>query len=865
MGEVYRARDTKLGREVAIKVLPEEFSRDKERLTRFEREAKLLASLNHTNIATLYGHEESNDRQLLVMELVEGETLAERIARGPIPADEAIELFIQIAEGLEAAHEKGVIHRDLKPANIKITPEGKIKILDFGLAKAFSPEEEGSAASSQSPTLTKGTALGAIMGTASYMSPEQARGKSVDKRTDVWAFACCLYEALTARKAFEGETITDILAAVVHKEPSFERLPLQRHAGVERLLRRCVAKNARERYHDIADVRIELKGTLNERPQVSPTGTRSRTPLVAMALVTVAALGIALWSVTRTSPIPARPVARFALPLPSDQELGITITGASVAISRDDQQFAWVARSDDTRRLYLRSATDLEAKRLEGTEDARAPFFSPDGRWLGFMTGRAIWKVSVSGGAPVKITDFTGTPRGATWASDGSIIFTYADSLHRVSSDGGVSEMFAAPVREKREKSLRFPDPLPGGRAVLFTMGTADMEMWDDATIAVVSIDNGEIRTLIEGGTNARYSSTGHIVYARGQRLLAVPFDASSLEVTGTPVVILEPVSTFPINGPAQFALSPAGSLVYAPGPAWTSTGRIVLVNRRGEVEPLVETPRPISSARIAPGGGRLAIEIQGANHSIWTYNMARGALTPLISGYNNFWPLWSPDGSALAWSHDARGVFDVFLISADGSGERERLTPVDGPPAFAESWSPDGLSLLYSTRTAETQSDIMMLSLGENRTPRGFLGTDANESDPRFSPDGEWVAHSSDESGRSEIYLRSFRDPGPKWQVSTEGGIAPHWNPRGGELFYRVGGKMMAVDIGLNDAPEMGQPRLLFEKPIRSSNALDYDVMADGNRFIMIDDSEALPRPTELVFVRHFAEELKRLAPTER
>jgi Tol biopolymer transport system component len=388
------------------------------------------------------------------------------------------------------------------------------------------------------------------------------------------------------------------------------------------------------------------------------------------------------------------------------------------------------------------------------------------------------------------------------------------------------------------------------------------METWDDATIAVLSLDNGEIRTLIEGGTNARYSSTGHIVYARGQRLLAVPFDASSLEVTGTPVVILEPVSTFPINGPAQFALSPEGTLVYAPGPAWTSTGRVVLVSRRGEVEPLVETPRPIGAVRIAPGGGRLAIEIQGANHSIWTFDMARGALTPLLSGFNNFRPLWSPDGSRLAWSNDARGTFDVFLTSAGGSGTREQLTPVDGPEAYPESWSPDGRFLLYSTFTTETQRDLMVLPLGENRTPRVFLATDADEWNSRFSPDGEWVAHSSDESGRREIYLRSFRDPGPKWQVSTEGGTNPSWNPRGGELFYQIGDKMMAVDIRLNDTPEMGQPRLLFEKRTRSSGRPDYDVMPDGKRFIMIEDSEPRPRPTELVVVQNFAEELKRLAP---
>ena len=438
MGEVYRARDTKLGREVAIKVLPEEFSQDEARVARFEREAKLLASVNHANIATLYGHEESNGKQFLVMELVEGETLAERIARGPIPVDEAIQLFIQIAEGLEAAHDEGVIHRDLKPANMKLTPEWQIKILDFGLAKAFSPEVEGSRDSSQSPTLSKGTALGVVMGTASYMSPEQARGKSVDNRTDVWAFACCLYESLTAQKAFDGETITDILAAVVHEEPSFERLPAQVPAGVERLLRRCVEKNVRDRYHHIADVRIELKDARNERPQVSPAGPRSRTPLLAMALLTVAALGVALWSVTLGRPITDGRVARFALPFPSDQELGISSVGPSVAISRNDQQFAWIAVSGNTRCVYVRSAAELEAKPLDGTEGATDLFFSPDGRLLGFTARNSIWKVSVSGGGPVKITDVPGSRRGAAWMSDGSILFAQSSTPNRY--DRGTKE-----------------------------------------------------------------------------------------------------------------------------------------------------------------------------------------------------------------------------------------------------------------------------------------------------------------------------------------------------------------------------------------------------------------------------------------
>jgi len=868
MGEVYRARDSKLDRDVAIKVLPDELARDEERVTRFEREAKLLASLNHANVATLYGIEESGSQQLLVMELVEGETLEERVAQGPLAVDEAIPLFVQIAEGLEAAHDKGVIHRDLKPANIKVTPEGKIKILDFGLARAFSPESEESAESSKSPTLTKGTALGAIMGTASYMSPEQARGKVVDKRTDVWAFGCCLYETLTARKAFDGETVTDILAAVVHEEPAFGRLTSRTPTGLERLLRRCLEKKSSERFHDIADVRLDLNDVLVEpRLESPPTSGRSRNAFAGMALVTAAALALAVWGVTQgnaTNLPRATPVARFALALP-DQELEVEISGPSVAISRDGQQFAWVARSGDSVQLYLRAASELEAKALEGTEDARSPFFSPDGRWIGFFSSSAIWKVSVSGGAPVKITDYSGIRRGAMWGANGSVVFSAGDSLRRVSAEGGASTVIAAPKVEEREKSLRFPEWLNGGEAVLFTAGSADMDTWDDATIGVLSLDTGDVRTLIEGGTNARYSSTGHIVYVRGERLFAAPFDASTLEIIGAPAVVLEPVSTFPFNGPAQFALSPSATLLYAPGPPYTSTGRVVEVSREGAVVPLVETPRPAGSLDVAPDGERFAIELQGANHSIWIFDRVRGALTPFLSGFNNFGPLWSRDGNALAWRNDERGIFDIFVVSADGAGERERLSPVDGPPAYPSSWSPDGRFLLYRRQALDTLGDLMVLPLDGDRTPRVFLSTDAEESDGRFSPGGNWVAYESDESGRFEIYLRSFPDAGSKWQVSTAGGRRPRWNPRGGELFYQIDDKMMAVAIELDDKPVMGPPRLLFDKRIRSLGRPYYEVTPDGERFIMVDDVDAVPRPRSLVVIQNFAEEIKRLAPPSR
>ena len=864
MGEVYRARDTKLGRDVAIKVLPDEFARDRERLDRFEREARLLAQLNHASIAMLHGLEDHEGQRFLVMELVEGETLAERIAAGAIPIDEAIPLFVQIAEGLEAAHDKGIIHRDLKPANIRIGPDGKPKILDFGLAKAFAPEQDGAVETSQSPTLTKGTALGAIMGTAGYMSPEQARGKVVDKRTDVWAFACCLYEALTMRGAFDGETTTDILTAVIHREPDWSRLPATTPANVTRLLRRCFQKDPRERLHDIADARLELKDDSHEAETVRPG---SRSPLLAMSFMTVLALGAVLWSFSRGGSAREPRVARFTLPLPEGEELLISIANPSVAISPDGQQLAWVTRGFETGKLSVRSVSELEVREVEGAERAQAPFFSPDGRTIGFVEEGAIWKVPVSGGAPTKIFDFAGNQRGAAWTHDDTIVLSLPDGLHRIAAASGDSETIAQPDRGNREKSFRFPEWLPGGRAVVFTTGTADMDTWDEATIAVVSLESGEVRTLVAGGTNARYSPSGHLLYARGQRLYAVPFDASSLEITGSPVEVLDGLSTYPSNGPAQFALSAEGTLVYAPGSALLSRGRVRVVSRNGDVapEPLVETPRSVRRLRLSPDGARLALEVLGANHSIWTYDMERRALTPLLSGFNNFDPLWSPDGAALAFASDETNLFDLYRASTDGSGERERLLDDEDTVRLPRSWSPDGRSLLYRAAQTGTRGDLMVLSFDENRETRFLLRTPANEYDAKFSPDGRWVAYDSDESGRREVYLTSFHDPGPKWQVSTDGGALARWNRRGGELFYLNDDKLMAVDIDFaSGRPELGQPRLLFEVAFTAVAGVDYEPMQNGESFLMIEDVEGDPPPRELVLVQNFAEELKRLAPHE-
>ncbi len=546
MGEVYLAKDTKLDREVAVKVLPATFSENKERLARFEREAKLLASLNHPNIAAIHEIEESDGVHFLALEYVPGETLAERIKRGPIPIDEALPLFRQIAEGLEAAHEKGVIHRDLKPANIKVTPEGKVKVLDFGLAKAMAGEEPAVDAS-QSPTLTKDTALGAIMGTAAYMSPEQARGKPVDRQTDIWAFGCCLFESLIGRKAFSGDSVTDILAAVVKTEPDWDVLPQSVPWNVRHLVRRCLRRDRERRLHDIADARLDIEEAVDE-PEVSPVKPTSRNGLswryaivsAFAALVT----GLVFWNMTRSSPVP-QPNSRFAINLPD--EAPVDVRGfPSLALSPDGTKLVYVVQRSDFSQLYIRDVKSFEAVPMPGTEGAIHTFFSPDGEWVGYLDLLAgkLEKVWIHGGAPVEICEAE-LGRGASWSVDGTIVFDrYVDgSLYRVSATGGTSQVVASPEREKGVKLYRYPEALPDGESVLFTIGTSTMSSYDDATIAVASLRTGETKTLIEGGSKPQYSPTGHIIYARAGSIMAVSFDLGRLEVTGDPVKVVDGVA----------------------------------------------------------------------------------------------------------------------------------------------------------------------------------------------------------------------------------------------------------------------------------------------------------------------------------
>jgi len=861
MGVVYQATDTKLGRQVAIKVLPEALAKNPEQLARFEREARMLAALNHPNIAAIHGFEESGGTHYLVLELVPGETL-----RGPLAVEESLRVCGQIAEALEAAHEKGIMHRDLKPANVKITPEGKVKVLDFGLAKALRPESSDAAATvSADPTRE-----GSILGTPAYMSPEQARGKPLDKRTDIWAFGCVLYEVLSGQKAFAGETITDCMAAVLSREPDWEALPVQTPAPVRSLLRRCLQKDAARRLRDIGDARMELEEPAGPMEAVTEPTRGPRRALLAAACALVGAVGAALvgWALWRQAPAtPA--VARFAVNLPPNEI--ITFDHATSAVlSPDGTRLLYSATSaGGGRQLYLRRLDQLEAKAIPGAAGARNPFFSPDGQWVAFWQNYKLRKLALSGGAPVALTDVEGIG-GSHWAPDGTIFVSgYPEGIWRIPEGGGTPREVTDVDASKGERSHRLPQLLPGGKAVLFTIAPEGVETYDDARIAVQSLETGTRKILIEGGTGARYSPTGHIVYARGGALLAAPFDVQRLTLTGTPVPVLEGVFQSLGYGAAHFSLSDDGTLAYVPGSA-VGAGRVpVWVDRQGREETLALPPRAYLHPRMSPDGRQLAIEIEGTSHNSFIYDLARGVLSKFSTDGTSHWPLWTPDGKRLTFRVWRSKVgFTMWSAPADRSAAEELL--VDGTRQSAASWSPDGRVVAFTQMDPETGADLWVLEVGGGRKPVPFLRTKFNEGSPRFSPDGRWIAFSSNESGRNEVYVQAYPGPGSRTQVSSEGGFDPVWTRSGREVFYRSGNKMMAVAATSGAAFSAGRPQMLWERfyahglssvcgaPGPSSS--NYDVTPDGQRFLMIKENEQDGRYTRIHVVLNWAEELKRL-----
>ena len=854
MGEVYRATDTKLNRDVALKVLPEAFAADRERMARFSREAQVLASLNHPNIATIHGLEEADGKQALVLELVEGEDLSERIKRGAIPLEESLKIVLQMAEALEAAHEKGIIHRDLKPANVKITPEGKVKVLDFGLAKAL--EDEIPAADlTHSPTRTdQMTNVGVIMGTAGYMSPEQARGQPVDKRTDIWAFGCVLYEVLTGKQVFGGETVTDILAAIVHNDPNWEALPEGTPRAIQRLLRRCLEKDPHDRLHDIADARIEIRHALSEPSDHSPGETATATsarwkqpiPVAAVGLLMVligVLLGFLLWNPEKDSQ-PAPPtVTRFPIVLPEDE---VIPAQPSLALSPDGTQLVYAAVRDNTRRLYLRGIDQLEVEPIPGTEGGWGPFFSLDGKWVGFFTnpGRGagvLKKWSLLGGEPVTICE-VGIGRGASWGEDGTIIFGRRPGLWQVPASGGTPEPLIP------EGTYHNPQILPEGKGVLLTIAGSG--------VGVFSLDTGQQSILVEGASKARYLPTGHLVYAQGaSSLLAAPFDLDSLEPRGPGVSIVDDV--WVVLSVPKFEVSQSGSLVYVPGADVDPEDALVWVDRDGKQELFLETQMNVIVPRLSPNGSRLAVTAEKngpEDFGIWTCDIERCVLSPLTPGIAN---VWSPDGADLFLYAD-----DMIRIPADGSGEPELLLKMASlDPTYRllgsvipSSCSPDGKVLAFGVNTEENRRVILTLRLDGNSRFEPFQLTQFSELHPVFSPDGNWIAFTSDRSGRNEIYAKRYPAEGGLLRISTEGGTRPLWSPDGKEIFYRNGAKMMVVVVQGQQNLRAGKPRELFEWPrLRWPPARHYDVTPDGQRFVMVKRREEPPRNQIHVVVNWF------------
>jgi serine/threonine-protein kinase len=897
MGEVWRATDTRLGRDVALKLLPPEFASDPDRLARFEREAKLLASLSHSSIAGLYALEEAplagsaTPVRFLAMELAEGEDLAERLKRGAIPVDEAIAIAKQIAEALEAAHEKGIVHRDLKPANVKVSADGHVKVLDFGLAKAWSNEGNGATESSdwsQSPTLARtGTAAGLILGTAAYMSPEQARGKPVDKRADVWSFGVLLFEMLTGKRLFDGETVSDVLAAVLTREPQWNELPATTPAAVRRLLRHCMERNPKNRQHDIADARVALEEALTGAPDDATASSAARAlpvwlrpaPWATLAGILALALALAFWALWPRVVVPTQPL-RLSVELGAPDAL--VGPGAPLALSPDGRLLAFTARhsANEPWRLYVRPLDALEASPLSGTELATSPFFSPDSRWLAFFAGGKLKKIAVAGGAPVSLCDAPEN-RGGTWSEDGTIVFmpraAYGMGLWRVSSEGGKPEILTSPDQSEGPTTDRWPQALPGGKALLFTAGVGVGD-YESANILVQPLPRGPRKILHRGGYYPRYVQSGHLVFIREGTLFAAPFDARQLQLLGPPVPVVSGVRSDVYTGPALFAVSDGGTLVLAPGQARRLDSTIQWMGADGRKEPLPVPARNYLNLRFSPGGEKLVMDLrQGRDWDVWLYEWGRDTMSRFTShAGEDRNPIFTPDGRRIAFT-STRGDDtwkNLYWQPADGTGVAERLTESKSEQ-YPGSWHPNGRVLAFTDVPPGGSADVWIVELEGDEasgfkpgTPRPFVNSSFSERDAAFSPDGRWLAYVSDEPGRREIFVRPFPGPGGRWQVSTAGGLLPTWSRSRNELFFQaLDGSLM---VAAYDAPK---ETFRSEKPrswspgrvsLRGAGFRNFDLHPDSRRFAVLEpvDAGVDERTDHVVLVQNFFDELRRLAP---
>jgi tRNA A-37 threonylcarbamoyl transferase component Bud32 len=907
MGEVYRARDTKLNRNIAIKILLPAVANDPDRLARFSREAQVLASLNHPNIAHIHGLEESDDMRALVMELVEGPTLAERLERstmsqqpgGGLPLDEALHIARQLADALEAAHEQGIIHRDLKPANIKVREDGTVKVLDFGLAKAIDPASTASVNTTMSPTVSmQATQAGTILGTAAYMSPEQAAGRSVDRRSDLWAFGVVLMEMLSGRRVFDGETLSHVLASVLKDEPDWTTLPPNTPAPIRRLLRRCLEKDRKRRLDSAAAARCEIDDALatpssdanlaNLTISASPPAQWRRVlPWTVGALTAVVAV-LATWVVMRPAPPAAPQISRFAI-VPAAAQALVFAYGAArdLALSLDGSRLVYTAGSPPE--LMVRAIDQLDAVPLAGILPAFSPFLSPDGRWIGFFAGPAgeLKKVSITGGPPTSVCRLTGELRGASWGADDTIVLATEDrstGLLRVPAGGGEPTVLTTPDLAKGEQDHVFPSVLPGGRGVLFTITAAGGAA--SAQVAVLDLQTGQRKTLIRGGSQAEYvdpwatsagstqggsAHSGYLVYASAGTLRAVRFDLASLDVLSDPVTVVDQVMVH-ASGAANFSISRSGTLLYAPGVAGAQTGAarsLVWVNRQGYEEPIPAPARAYVHPRLSPDGTRVALAIVDREHDIWIWDLARQTLTSLTFGpADEAFPVWTPDGRRLIFSSTRGGAGNIYWQPADGTGAVERLTTSPNQQ-YPSSISPDGNNLVFQENFPKTAADLMLLSMAPPARSEPFLQTTFSENNAEVSPDGHWLAYQSNESNQNEIYVRPFPTVDDRrWLVSVGGGTKPLWARSGRELFFLNGGSLLSVSIQTAPAFSAGNPTKVFEGRYFTGIAgRTYDVSRDGQRFLMIKNrttTDDKTTPASMVVVLNWTEELKAKVPAK-